>query len=55
MIYVNDIPNSRNGNILSFADDTTLCLSISNLQALFLEANETVNTLFHWFAQTDYL
>jgi hypothetical protein len=24
LIYVNDIPNSCNGNILSFADDTTL-------------------------------
>jgi len=49
LIYVNDIPNSCNGNILSFAADTTLCMSNSNLQALFLEANETVNKLFHWF------
>ena len=30
-IYVNDIPNSYNGNILSFTDDTTLCMSNSNL------------------------
>ena len=49
LIYVNYIPNSCNGNILSFADDTTLCMSNCNLQALFLEANETVNKLFHWF------
>ena len=49
LIYVNHIPNSCNGNILSFADDTTLCMSNSNLQALFLEENETVNKLFHWF------
>ena len=48
-IYVNDTPNSCNGNILSFADDTTLCMSNSNLQALFLEGNETVYKYFHWF------
>ena len=49
LIYVNDIPNSCNGNILSFADDTTLYMSNSNLPALFLEANQTVNKLFNWF------
>ena len=49
LIYVNDRPNSCNDNILSLADDTTLCMSNSNLQALFLEANETVNKLFYWF------
>ena len=46
---MNDIPNSCNGNMLSFADDTTLCMSNFNLQTLFLEANETVNKLFHLF------
>jgi len=49
LIYVNDISNSCNGNILSFADDTTLYMSNSNLRALFLEANEQVSKLFDWF------
>jgi len=34
---------------MSFADDTTLCMSNSNFQALFLVANKRVNKLFHWF------
>jgi len=49
LIYVNDIANSSNGNILSFADDTSLYLSDSNLDSLFVNANLEVNKLFNWF------
>ena len=31
LIYVNDIYNSCNGNMLSFADDTTVYLSSADL------------------------
>ena len=49
LLYVNDISKSCRGNILSFADDTTLYMSNSNLNELFLEANSTINELFQWF------
>jgi hypothetical protein len=49
LIYVNDIANSTSGNILSFADDTSLYLSDSNLDSLFANANVEVNKLFDWF------
>ena len=48
LLYVNDISNSCKGNI-SFANDTTLYMSNSNLNELFLEANSTTNELFQWF------
>jgi retron-type reverse transcriptase len=46
LIYVNDIGNSCTGNILSFADYTTLYTSNSNLNKLFENANEQVNDLY---------
>ena len=42
LIYVNDIQNSCDGNILSFADDTTMYLSHSNVDILFENANSNV-------------
>ena len=39
LLYVNDIGNSCHGMILSFADDTTLITSSSNLNELFTNAN----------------
>ena len=41
LIYVNDIGNSCDGNILSFADDTT--------GKLYELANKQINDLFEWF------
>ena len=49
LIYVNDIYNACEGNILSFADDTTIYLSDSNLDNLFTSANSYINNLFDWF------
>ena len=49
LIYVNDIANSCNGNILSFADDTTLYMSNSHLQTLYAQVNKEINNLFTWF------
>ena len=49
LIYVNDIQNSCDGNILSFADDTTMYLSHSNVDILFENANSNVNRLYGWF------
>ena len=48
LLYVTDISKSCRGNI-SYADDTTLYMSNSNLNELFLEANSTINELFQWF------
>ena len=44
LIYVNDINKSCNSNILSFADDTTLFVSNSDI-----EANKEINSLYMWF------
>ena len=49
LIYVNDIYNSCTGNILSFADDTTLYTSHSDIQQLYTTANTHINNLFEWF------
>ena len=49
LIYVNDIYNACNSKILSFADDTTLLVSDSNLNNLYLNANKYVNDLYVWF------
>ena len=49
LIYVNDIQYACTGNILSFADDTTLYLSNSNINTLYKDANMHINNLFIWF------
>lgn len=49
LIYINDISNSANVNILSFADDTTIYMSHSNMEELFRQANQNVNKIFNWF------
>ncbi len=49
LIYVNDICFSCNGKILSFADDTTIYLSDSNIDHLYVKANMLINCLFEWF------
>ena len=49
LIYVNDIANSTQANILSFADDTSLFLSHSNINSLYQIANIEINNLFNWF------
>jgi len=49
LIYVNDIANSTSGNILSFADDTSLYISDSNLKHLFTKSNTEMHKLYEWF------
>ena len=52
LLYVNDIGNSCHGMILSFADDTTLITSSSNLNELFTNANVYINNLYEWFCSS---
>ena len=49
LIYVNDIAESTNAKILSFADDTSLYVSDCNVDNLFRKANIAANNLFDWF------
>jgi len=49
LIYINDINNCTDEQILSFADDTTVFLSDSDKVNLFDRANKCVDNLFHWF------
>ena len=49
LIYVNDIENSCHSNILSFADDTTIFSSHSDIFTLFERVNKHTNDLFTWF------
>ena len=53
LIFVNDIGKSCQCNILSFADDTTLYVSHSNINTLFSIANEQLNNLFAWFCANE--
>ena len=47
LIYVNILYGPY---ILSFADDTTLYTSHSNLDELYANANEKTNDLYQWFS-----
>ena len=49
LVYVNDTGKLSNFDILSFADDTTLYLSHSNLNTLYMNANKAINNLYEWF------
>ena len=49
LIYVHDVHVATFGKILSFADDTSLFLSNSNLAILFHNANIEINKLYNWF------
>ena len=44
-----DIPKATTGNLLSFADDTSLYLSHSDVDILFQNANTEMNNLYEWF------
>ena len=49
LIYVNDIYKCTNASILSFADDTSLIISDTNLITLYERANVAMRSLFNWF------
>ena len=49
LIHLIDISNSCGSHILSFADDTTIYLSSSDVAKLVEDANKNVNELFQWF------
>ena len=49
LLYVNDIYKSCNGNILSFADDTTMYVSDHDVNTLYKKAQIETNNLFNWF------
>ena len=49
LLYVNDINNSCDGAILSFADDTTLFTSHSDIGELHRNANHYIKGLYDWF------
>ena len=49
LLYVNDIAQRTESHILSFADDTTLFLSDSELRLLLEKENNRANKLFNWF------
>ena len=49
LVYVNDISSSCRCNILSFADDTTIYLSDSDINTLYANANIEINNLYKWF------
>ena len=49
LLYVNDICKACSCEILSFADDTTMYLSDSNIDTLYKNANVEINKLYQWF------
>ena len=50
LIYVNDVYNSCNGNIVSFADDITLFMSHYDVRQIFSNANMQINNVCNGFA-----
>ena len=46
---MNDIENSCDSNILSFADNTTIYSSHSDINSLFEMGNTEINNLYTWF------
>ena len=49
LLYVNDIYESTDNPILSYADDTSLIINDSNMINLFKRANDALHELFIWF------
>ena len=51
LLYVNDISKSCNGNILSFANDTTMYVSDHdvNILHIYKKVQIEINKLFNWF------
>jgi len=49
LLYINDLPNATAFYNSLFADDTIFCLSSSNLDALFNEANKELDKASIWF------
>jgi hypothetical protein len=49
LIYVNDIQFASEGTVLSFADDTTVVYSDSNIDGLYDRANYDIQKLHQWF------
>ena len=55
LVYINNISNSTNGDILSFADDTTVFMSDDDPIQLFSRANAFISDLFDWFVPINYI
>ena len=49
LIYVNDINTKNDNNTLCFADDTTIFVTSSDPNELFLKANDILNKSYDWF------
>ena len=49
LVFINDINYSCTAKVISFADDTTMFTSNSNVFTLFAEANEAAKNLYIWF------
>ncbi len=49
LIYVNDINNASNLNIMSFADDTTITASSPKIDILYANMNTELVKLENWF------
>ena len=48
LLYINDLSYAMDLSVLSFADDTTLYLSHSNVKTLFQSANNELKKLYKW-------
>ena len=48
LLYINDLANALKGNVLSFADDTTIYISDVNIDNLYRRANLEIKALKDW-------
>jgi len=48
LLYINDLSNALNVKVLSFADDTTIYFSDTNVKNLYNKANKEMKLLMDW-------
>ena len=48
LLHINDLENALKGNVLSFADDTTIYISDVNIDTLYHRENIEVKALKDW-------
>ena len=55
LIYINDIVNSTSLNLLSFADDTTIYQSGSDIDNLTKNVNQALKQIYDWLCAKNYV
>ena len=55
LVYINDLPNSFNSNVILYGDDSTVICSEKNIHYLNLKCNSEFGSIENWINQNNYL